>query len=91
MVRSHARRHMVAISVKDNGPGVADIDRRHIFGKFYRGKEPRERNLPGSGLGLAIVDSIVRAHRGRVELDSEEGQGACFTILLPAASEVAHG
>lgn len=92
VVRGQTRRHMVAISVSDNGPGVADVDRPHIFGKFYRGKEPMERNLPGSGLGLAIVDSIVRAHRGRVELDSEEGQGACFTILLPAAKETAaHG
>ena len=91
VVRGQTRRHMVAISISDNGPGVADIDRRHIFDKFYRGKEPRERNLPGSGLGLAIVDSIVRAHRGRVELDSEEGQGACFTILLPAVTEAAHG
>ena len=92
VVSAQTRRHMVAISVSDNGPGVAEADRRHIFGKFYRGKEPQERNLPGSGLGLAIVDSIVRAHRGRVELDSEGDQGACFTILLPAMMEArVHG
>jgi len=92
VVSCESKKHMVAISVADNGPGVAEIDRRHIFGKFYRGKEPIERNLPGSGLGLAIVDSIVRAHHGRVELDSEAGQGARFTILLPAVTEVAaHG
>jgi two-component system phosphate regulon sensor histidine kinase PhoR len=90
VVSCTTRKRMVAISVTDNGPGVADVDRRHIFGKFYRGKEPMERNLPGSGLGLAIVDSIVRAHRGRVELDNTVGQGARFTILLPAVVEATH-
>jgi two-component system, OmpR family, phosphate regulon sensor histidine kinase PhoR len=87
VVSGELRKRMVAISVTDNGPGVAEVDRRHIFGRFYRGKEPMERNLPGSGLGLAIVDSIVRAHHGRVELDGEVGQGARFTILLPAVTE----
>ena len=89
VVSGELRKRMVAISVTDNGPGVAEVDRRHIFGRFYRGKESIERNLPGSGLGLAIVDSIVRAHHGRVELDGEVGQGARFTILLPVVTEEA--
>ncbi len=84
VVSCEARRREVAISVRDNGPGIPESDRRLIFGRFYRGKESVERGLPGSGLGLAIVDSIVRAHRGRVTCDSPPGQGATFTIVLPA-------
>lgn len=84
-VRCSTRRKQVAISVSDNGPGIASDERRHIFKKFYRGKGPMERGISGSGLGLAIVGHIVRAHRGRLTLETTEGRGATFTILLPAA------
>jgi signal transduction histidine kinase len=84
VVACEARRREVAISVRDNGPGINDDERRHIFGQFYRGRQSVERKLPGSGLGLAIVESIVRAHSGRIDVDSQPGRGATFTIVLPA-------
>jgi two-component system phosphate regulon sensor histidine kinase PhoR len=87
-VHCERRRDEIAIAVSDNGPGVPLTEQRNVFQKFYRGRDSIARNLPGSGLGLAIVQHIVRAHRGRVTLDSEPGRGATFTIWLPV---VRHG
>jgi two-component system, OmpR family, phosphate regulon sensor histidine kinase PhoR len=82
-VRCERRRDEIAIAVSDNGPGVPLAEQRSVFQKFYRGRDSLARDLPGEGLGLAIVQHIVRAHRGRVTLDSEPGRGATFTIWLP--------
>jgi two-component system, OmpR family, phosphate regulon sensor histidine kinase PhoR len=85
-VRCERRRNEVTIVVSDNGRGVPMAEQRSIFEKFYRGRDSIERDLPGSGLGLAIVEHIVRAHRGRITLDSKPGRGATFTIWLPVFS-----
>lgn len=63
------------IWVADSGPGIAAADHERIFERFAG---------DGTGLGLAIVRTIALAHGGRVELESEEGKGARFTIVLPA-------
>lgn len=68
--------------VRDTGPGIAHDERDRIFERFARGRRG-ERPSEGAGLGLAIVRSIVDAHGGRLELDSEPGHGATFTIVLP--------
>jgi two-component system, OmpR family, phosphate regulon sensor histidine kinase PhoR len=75
----------VEISVSDNGPGIARPEQRRIFDKFYRIDDRLSRRREGSGLGLAIVKHIVRAHHGRVTLDSSAGKGSTFTISLAAA------
>jgi signal transduction histidine kinase len=75
----------VAISVRDQGCGVAPADRERIFQKFVRGAGARESGIKGTGVGLAMVDRIVRAHGGEIRLDSEPGNGSTFTMLLPAA------
>lgn len=75
----------VAIAVKDNGEGIPRPEHRRIFEKFYRIDDRLSRSKEGSGLGLAIVNHVARAHRARVTVDSEPGQGSIFTILLPAA------
>ncbi|MDA0183487.1 HAMP domain-containing histidine kinase [Solirubrobacter phytolaccae] len=67
---------LARIWLADTGPGVPAADQERIF----------ERSVgDGTGLGLAIVRTIATAHGGRVELDSEEGKGARFTIVLPAS------
>lgn len=73
----------VAIAVRDRGIGVSPEERRAIFNQFHRGTEARTRGIAGTGIGLAMVEHIVRAHRGHVNVDSEQGKGSTFTIVLP--------
>jgi signal transduction histidine kinase len=74
----HAR-----IAVRDRGIGVPRHERTKIFARFQRGDEARLRGIRGTGIGLAMVDEIVKAHRGRVELESPSDGGSIFTIVLP--------
>jgi two-component system phosphate regulon sensor histidine kinase PhoR len=75
----------VRISVRDRGIGIPADDKVRIFKKFQRGEQARLRGIKGTGIGLTMVDEIARAHRGRVELESEPGAGSTFTIVLPAS------
>ena len=74
----------VRIVVRDHGMGIPVHERGTIFGKFQRGEQARLHGIKGTGIGLAMVDEIVRAHHGRVEVESEPGHGSTFTIVLPA-------
>jgi two-component system, OmpR family, phosphate regulon sensor histidine kinase PhoR len=76
----------VVITVSDNGPGIPERDQKRIFDKFYRARDPLQRTIEGTGLGLAMVKHIVKAHGGRIAVSSDVGQGAAFTITLPAAA-----
>ena len=69
--------------VADSGPGVSPADRERVFERFARG-EAGARRSDGAGLGLSIVQAIAAAHGGRVLLDSVEGRGATFSLVLPA-------
>ena len=77
----------VIIAVTDNGAGIPEPEQRRIFEKFYRIDDRLSRTKEGSGLGLAIVKHVARAHRAHVTLDSEEGKGSTFALVLPTASE----
>ncbi len=74
-----------AIRLTDAGPGIPPSDLPHIFERFYRGEKARDRSTGGSGLGLAIARSIIEAHSGTIEVESEPGKGATFTAWLPLA------
>ncbi|MFC5831334.1 sensor histidine kinase [Nonomuraea insulae] len=76
------------LEVTDTGPGVPPEHVPRLFDRLYRVGRGRSRADGGAGLGLAIVSAIVRAHGGRVELDTAPGEGATFRVLLPD-SEVA--
>ena len=76
----------VRLWVSDTGPGIAPEDHERIFERFARGSEPRRSD--GAGLGLTIVRTIVQAHGGVVRVDSAPGQGATFTLELPAHAPV---
>ena len=71
------------LTVADNGPGIPKEDQNHIFDRFYRVDKSRGRNTGGTGLGLSIVHQLVLMHGGSITVDSEEGQGAVFTVELP--------
>ena len=75
----------VALSVSDRGWGISVEDQKRIFERFYRADNARERNVRGSGIGLSLVKHIAEAHGGRVEVESALGQGATFTVFVPAA------
>lgn len=72
------------LEVSDTGIGIAADDLRHIFTRFWRGDRSRSRATGGAGIGLAIVRELVRAHDGRVDVDSAPGRGSCFRVVLPA-------
>ena len=83
VVTQHARSGEAVIEVKDNGPGIPAADRQRIFERFYRVDAGRSREAGGVGLGLAIARWAVEANGGRIEIESEEGQGSLFRIVLP--------
>jgi two-component system phosphate regulon sensor histidine kinase PhoR len=82
-VRAEAHPGTASISVSDNGLGVQRHERKAIFETFERGSAAAVGGSPGSGLGLALVRAVVEAHRGKIEVHSEPGRGATFTMLLP--------
>jgi len=71
------------IEVRDTGPGIAAIHRDRVFDRFYRVDQGRSRSGGGTGLGLATARWAVAANGGRMELESEEGEGSLFRIVLP--------
>jgi two-component system, OmpR family, phosphate regulon sensor histidine kinase PhoR len=85
-VRCTSDEKEVIITIADNGPGIPKHEQRKIFEKFYRAIDPANPNVEGTGLGLAIVHLVVRAHNGRIFVESEEGKGAAFHIHLPKAT-----
>jgi two-component system phosphate regulon sensor histidine kinase PhoR len=84
-VRAVRRDKEVVLTISDNGPGIPHHEQSRIFEKFYRVVDPALPDVEGTGLGLAMVHHIVRAHRGRITVQSDIGKGAAFHIVLPAA------
>ena len=72
-----------SIAVRDHGLGIPAHEQAAIFGRFQRGDAAKLRGIKGTGVGLAMVDHIVRAHHGRIDVDSRPGAGSTFTIVLP--------
>ncbi len=71
------------LTVTDNGFGIAPGEQRTIFEEFTRGKDAIDRHTEGTGLGLAFVRAIVRAHKGKIVLESRPGSGSTFRMRLP--------
>jgi signal transduction histidine kinase len=77
----------VHVRVTDHGIGIPRRLQRRIFERFYRIEEGKGGERRGWGLGLAIVDQVMRAHQGRVLVDSEPGRGSTFTLVFPRPKE----
>jgi two-component system, OmpR family, sensor histidine kinase ArlS len=81
-VRAIEENGIIQITIKDHGVGIPDEDLPHIFDRLYRVDKSRSRATGGFGLGLAIVKQLVEAHGGEITVESQVGEGSCFTIIL---------
>ncbi|MBY0354597.1 MAG: two-component sensor histidine kinase, partial [Rickettsiales bacterium] len=84
-MRNYSR--VLAVSVKDQGEGIAKEHLARLTERFYRVDTARTRTIGGTGLGLAIVKGIVTRHRGAITIDSIVGKGSSFNIFLPLYDE----
>jgi signal transduction histidine kinase len=78
-----ARPDQVVLAVRDRGPGIAATEQERIFREFYRTPAAYSSGVEGTGLGLALVKRHVEAQDGQVEVSSEPGRGATFSLRLP--------
>lgn len=72
-----------SITISDTGPGISTADLPHVYERFYRAD--RSRSTTGTGLGLSLVQSIVLAHKGTIDITSEENAGTRVSLLFPMA------
>jgi signal transduction histidine kinase len=76
----------VELSVRDTGTGIPEAELPRLFERFHRVEGARSRSFEGSGIGLALVHELVRAHGGRIRVESELGQGTTFFVLIPTGT-----
>ncbi|MDQ2731282.1 MAG: response regulator, partial [Armatimonadota bacterium] len=88
-VSASSQNGVVEIAVKDTGIGVSSMAREHIFEEFRQADGSTSRRFGGTGLGLAISRKLIRMQHGEITVESEEGVGSTFRILLPDAGNLA--
>lgn len=87
IVRIREERKNIIVSVQDFGPGVPKEVQNRIFERFFRVNNKKEYSIKGLGLGLYIALEIIKAHKGKLWIESTEGKGAIFSFSLPIRSE----
>ena len=78
-IRTHADNDAVVVEVEDNGIGMDEATRQRLFEPFFTTKDADR----GTGLGLSIIYAIVRNHDGQIAVESEQGVGTTFRVMLP--------
>jgi two-component system phosphate regulon sensor histidine kinase PhoR len=73
----------VEVNITDNGIGMNNEVRKHIFDKFYREHTGDRHDVKGFGLGLSYVKRMMTAHKGQVDVKSEQGVGSSFILVFP--------
>ena len=84
-VEAEQRDDNVVLRVADTGIGISGEDLPYVFERFWRGEPSRARRTGGAGIGLAIVRELVRAHDGRIDVESKPGRGSRFIVVLPSS------
>jgi len=90
LITLQGKEDKIVLSIKDNGIGIAPEFQSKIFEKFFRVPSGDVHNTKGYGLGLNYVDNVVKSHKGKIEVKSEEGKGSTFIVTLPARM-ITHG
>jgi len=83
VVETNVDDESIHVSVQDNGRGISKEDQQQIFERFFKGDPSRNEYKKGSGLGLPIVKELVRAHGGKVRVESNLGEGCLFSFSIP--------
>lgn len=73
----------IQVTVEDTGEGIPSEELDHVFDRFYRVDQSRDRETGGTGLGLAIAKEFVQAHGGEIHVKSKLDSGTCFSVILP--------
>jgi len=76
--------HQAILRIIDEGPGIADVEKKKIFNKFYRIGNEESRRSKGTGLGLYIISKVVSQHKGTIVVKDNKPTGSVFEICLPA-------
>ena len=83
LIRMTRHKHLVQVSITDQGPGIPLEETEEIFERLYRLENSRNSNTGGRGLGLSIVKSIMEMHNGKVHVESRPGIGSTFILSFP--------
>ena len=71
------------IKIKDNGIGIPANEQKRLFKSHFRSSNAINSKITGSGIGLLLVGKLVKLHKGRIEMESKEGEGTCVTLHFP--------
>ena len=83
----HEENHHALITVKDSGIGIPSNQLNKVFDRFYQVDSPQTRGYDGTGLGLALAKELVELHKGKISVESLEGKGTTFCVMLPLGQE----
>lgn len=89
LVNEQKQLNALEISIEDTGSGISKKDIEHIFKRFYQATNKNQQyyGATGTGIGLELVQSFVQLHKGKIEVESEEGEGTKFKIFFPLGKE----
>ena len=83
ILKCEAKGDNVVVSVTDEGIGIKPKDQEKIFQRFYRAEEEESKHISGFGIGLYLSSEIVQRHKGKIWVESREGEGSTFYFSLP--------
>ena len=82
-IKLYRSENYLVTEIKDSGIGLKSEDKKRLFTEFFRAKNDKTKNISGTGLGLSIVKRIVDSYSGKIEIESEYGEGTTFKVFLP--------
>jgi len=83
VIRLHQNQNQLILEIIDQGIGITDLEKKEIFGRFYRVDKARTQKIPGTGLGLAIVKRLAELNQIKIEVADNEPQGSDFILFMP--------